>query len=92
MPLQDLQYSEKKHGLAITVEETSPDYEPEDRTKSAYRWQPGFKARFPWIGFIAIKVVLLCISLSIVVLGTSDLKTQEQWPCESTSLSDERKH
>jgi hypothetical protein len=43
-------------------------------------WQPGFLARFPWIGFGAVSVMLTCISLSIVVLTSSDNKAQEDWP------------
>jgi hypothetical protein len=49
-------------------------------------WQPGFLARFPWIGFGAVSVMLTCISLSILVLTTSDNKAQEDWPGICSSM------
>jgi hypothetical protein len=43
-------------------------------------WQPGFLERFPWVGFGAVSVMLTCITLSIIVLTSSDNKAQEDWP------------
>jgi hypothetical protein len=44
------------------------------------KWRPGWKARFPWLGSIAILVMLLGIAFTVTILKTSDGKKQEEWP------------
>lgn len=56
------------------------DIESKDGSAKSIHWQPGVKARFPWIGLIAILTMLTCIAFSIVILVTSDKKVSEQWP------------
>jgi hypothetical protein len=43
-------------------------------------WQPGIRARFPWLGLSAILTMLACIAFSIIILVTSDGKVAEEWP------------
>lgn len=44
------------------------------------KWQPGFKARFPWIGFAALVTILLCAGSSVAILEASDGCSQTHWP------------
>lgn len=43
-------------------------------------WTTGLKARFPWSGFAALFMVLVCIGLNVLILVTSNNQTQETWP------------
>nr|POE47213.1 hypothetical protein CFP56_00545 [Quercus suber] len=43
-------------------------------------WRPGFANRFPWLGFGALVVVLLCAMASVLTLELSNGKSQTQWP------------
>ena len=43
-------------------------------------WKPGFWARFPWIGFGALLTVILCVVGSVVILETSNGKSETHWP------------
>jgi hypothetical protein len=47
---------------------------------SDLQWQPGVRARFPWIGFGALSLMLFCIASTIAILETSNGKAQEEWP------------
>jgi hypothetical protein len=44
------------------------------------QWETGFKARFPWLVFGAIALMLVDIAMMGVVLGTSSDKSREEWP------------
>ena len=44
------------------------------------KWQPGFGRRFPWIGFGALVMVLVCSAASVVVLVTSNHQSVTKWP------------
>jgi hypothetical protein len=65
-----------------TVDAKLVDHVNDSTTDTTY-WQPGFRARFPWIGFGAICTMLVCIALSLVVLITSDGLAKEEWPGSS---------
>ena len=42
-------------------------------------WAPGFWARFPWLGFGALVVVLITSGASVLTLMLSDGKSESQW-------------
>lgn len=44
------------------------------------KWEPGFGKRFPWIGFGALVMVLVCAAASVVVLVTSNHQSVTKWP------------
>ena len=44
------------------------------------KWQPGFWNRFPWIGFGALFMVLVCAAASVIVLVTSNHQSVTKWP------------
>ncbi|QDS77775.1 hypothetical protein FKW77_005240 [Venturia effusa] len=54
-------------------------------------WKTGVLARFPWLGFAAILTILVSIAMSVVIMKTSDGKTQDQWPAypQSEWIKDE---
>nr|POE74632.1 hypothetical protein CFP56_37163 [Quercus suber] len=43
-------------------------------------WKPGFANRFPYLGFGALGVILLCAMASVLTLELSNGKSQTQWP------------
>lgn len=43
-------------------------------------WTPGFRARFPWIGFGALFTILLCAASSCIILYFANGRSQTQWP------------
>jgi hypothetical protein len=55
-------------------------YGPNNTAPSPEFWQTGFRARFPWIGFGALLLMLGCIGSTIAILVTSDKRAKEQWP------------
>lgn len=56
------------------------DYDGETQYSPDPKWRPGFIARFPWIGFIALLTVLSCAISSVIILEHANLKSQTQWP------------
>lgn len=65
----------------ITVNQREVDaYQANNTATSPEHWQTGFRARFPWVGFGAILLMLGCIGSTIAILVTSDKKAKEQWP------------
>ncbi|KAF7196558.1 Homocysteine S-methyltransferase 1 [Pseudocercospora fuligena] len=42
-------------------------------------WKPGFANRFPWLGFGALTVVLVCAVASVLVLCLADNVSQTKW-------------
>jgi hypothetical protein len=52
----------------------------EERAFPDPQWQPGKRARFPWTGFTALVVVVLCAISSVVVLRLSNGKSTRDWP------------
>jgi hypothetical protein len=65
----------------ITVNQRDLDlYEADKTTTNPEYWQTGFRARFPWVGFGALLLMLGCIGSTIAILVTSDKKAKEQWP------------
>lgn len=44
------------------------------------KWEPGFGNRFPWIGFGALVMVLVCAAASVIVLVTSNHQSVTKWP------------
>ena len=58
----------------------SSDFERPAESSEDSKWQPGFWARFPWIGFGALLTVILCVIGSVVTLFTSNGTSETQWP------------
>lgn len=56
-------------------------------TSSPEYWQTGFRARFPWVGFGALILMLGCIGTTVAILVTSDNKAKEQWPGRFETLT-----
>lgn len=75
------QYEKAKSTATFEAKEVDLESK-DDETANSIHWQPGVKARFPWIGLIAILAMLTCIAFSVVILVTSDKKISEQWPSE----------
>ncbi|KAE9965356.1 hypothetical protein BLS_007692 [Venturia inaequalis] len=73
------QYEKAKSTATFEAKEVDLESK-DDETANSIHWQPGVKARFPWIGLIAILAMLTCIAFSVVILVTSDKKVSEQWP------------
>jgi hypothetical protein len=73
----------KAHSMT-TVEtrevDANMDVEKTRNPVNPTHWQPGVKARFPWLGFGAIFMVLCCIIFSIIILLSSDGSAAEMWP------------
>jgi hypothetical protein len=44
------------------------------------RWITGYVARFPWVGFGAIVLILVLIGMTGLVLATSHGRSKEEWP------------
>ena len=61
------------------ISQPSTDSENAEGQVQDPKWAPGFIARFPWIGFGALVMVLLCVVGSIVTLVTSNGKSQTYW-------------
>ena len=81
----DLRTQEKK-AVTITVGEYRPSHGSEAATLADH-WQPGLKARFPWIGAGALFTMVICMGLVVLILVTSNTKAQEEWPGKSISVS-----
>lgn len=70
----------------ITVEKARPvSTQSDDNTTRAQhpadpKWQPGLLNRFPWIGFGALVMVLVCSAASVIVLVTSNHVSVSHWP------------
>lgn len=77
----------QKYGKStpITINQREVEaYENNHAVPRQEYWQTGFRARFPWVGFGAILLMLGCIGSTIAILVTSNGKAKEQWPGEST--------
>lgn len=76
VPLRDWHDRELKDlkQVEVRVREQPPQSDVEQY------WRPGVKPQFPWFGFGALLTMLICASLTIVILRTSDEKKAEEWP------------
>ncbi|KAF1851232.1 uncharacterized protein K460DRAFT_351185 [Cucurbitaria berberidis CBS 394.84] len=45
-------------------------------------WKPGFKHRFPWVGFAGLLTVILATAMAVAILVQSDRKRVKDWPIE----------
>jgi hypothetical protein len=63
---------------AVTVRSSEDNFVDEKR--AGVQWKTGVKARFPWLGFGAIVVMLIGVAGTGIILGTSNGKAREQWP------------
>ena len=68
-----------KSDVVETVRPVSDSFENHLQGRDP-QWQPGFWVRFPWIGFIALFTVLLCVVGSIITLVLSDGASSTHWP------------
>lgn len=78
-PSANTQMYGKSTPITINQKEVET-YENKRNVPSQEYWQTGFRARFPWVGFGAILLMLGCMGSTIAVLVTSDGKAKEQWP------------
>ena len=46
----------------------------------ASNWHPGYRARFPWMGFLGLMGVLVCAMINVAVLIGSDGVSESVWP------------
>jgi len=46
---------------------------------SAHDWEPGFRKHFPWFGFLAVMVIFGCMAGSVLVLLSSDNRSERHW-------------
>ncbi|KIW02243.1 hypothetical protein, variant [Verruconis gallopava] len=74
----DAAITEKTGAIVNGHESSSAQHDTESLEE--VQWKPGVKARFPWIGALAIFTILLCIASCGIILGTSDGKFRNQWP------------
>lgn len=75
-------HSAHKSTGAIVNEKPVPSIHDDDNFSAP--WTTGLKARFPWSGFAALFMVLVCIGLNVLILVTSNNHTQETWPSAVT--------
>lgn len=57
----------------------SDDSDAETGSRADPSWAPGFWVRFPWLGFGALAVVLICSAGSILTLLLSRGKSETRW-------------
>ncbi|KAI4733339.1 hypothetical protein E4T45_15151, partial [Aureobasidium sp. EXF-8846] len=62
-----------------TAHVNTVSFSSEERAFPDPRWNTGMLARFPWTGFAALSIIVLCAVGSVVVLLVSRGKTVEQW-------------
>lgn len=72
-------------GVRVDIHEASStdhvcDEKHKDGNCEHVQWETGFRKRFPWIGAMALLIMLICIAMDGVILGTSHLKFAEEWP------------
>lgn len=68
-----------KAAAAVNEKEVGADDE-----SGSVHWVTGWRNRFPWVGFGCLAAVLFCIAFCIVVVVTSNLQSQEDWPVHIT--------
>ncbi|KAK4579990.1 hypothetical protein LTR86_000192 [Recurvomyces mirabilis] len=72
-------HNEKKDVIESVRPVTAAESD-EESSLDQPEWQPGWKARFPILGFGALVIVVLCAVADILVLHFSDQKSQTDWP------------
>jgi hypothetical protein len=75
-------YEKAQSMTTVETRAVDVDVEKKGNPANSTHWQPGVKARFPWLGFGAILMVLCCIVFSIIILLTSNDLPAEEWPGE----------
>jgi len=65
--------------VTVTTVEGSADHTSHLSEQEQLAWQPGFRARFPWLGFACLSLVVVASVLSIVVLVLSNRKPVSRW-------------
>jgi hypothetical protein len=48
----------------------------------ASNWNPGYLARFPWMGFLGLLGVLICALINVAVLISSNGVSSSVWPLQ----------
>ena len=74
---------EEKKVLTETIKPVETPYSDLDSSEQQLeeaQWSPGFFAQFPWLGFGALVMALLCAIASVVTLLLSHGKSQRHWP------------
>ena len=70
----------KKNATTATVRPVSqPGSDEENEDFADQSWEPGFWNRFPWLGFGALLIVLLCSGASVLILLLSNHRSENRW-------------
>jgi hypothetical protein len=77
---EELRDWDTKDKSSVTVLTKEVDEDARNHTKAPIDWHTGVRARFPWLGFGALMTIMVCISMTIVIMKTSHGKTRDQWP------------
>jgi hypothetical protein len=70
---------EKKAASQSIRPVSSPNSNEDIESYADPSWAPGFWVRFPWLGFGALVVVLICSGASVLTLMLSKGKSESQW-------------
>lgn len=65
----------RKDTTAVNEKEVEMDAEAQ-----SVHWKPGYRSQFPWLAFGSLMFILLCIVFEIIVVWSSNGKSQEEWP------------
>lgn len=65
---------------SLSSEDDDGEQKPSIRPRNDPNWRPGFVARFPWVGFVALVTVMICCAASAIVLYMSNGVSQTDWP------------
>lgn len=60
----------------VEIAETDSDASSDD----GIDWKPGFRERFPWIGFMGFIIMLIATAAAVAVLGASNKERVKDWP------------
>ncbi|KAH6619898.1 hypothetical protein C7974DRAFT_222833 [Boeremia exigua] len=70
--------SSESYKKAPNVE--TAELDDDDSSEDGIDWKPGFRQRFPWIGFSGFVLILFATAAAVGVLGASDQERVKDWP------------
>ena len=69
----------KKTATATVRPLSHPGSDEETGNEADPSWAPGFWNRFPWLGFGALIIILLCSGASVLILLLSNNRSETRW-------------
>lgn len=84
-PNEQTGWGDKDRSTTVLTRELNE--EKHNDASGSIQWQTGVLARFPWLGFGALLTILVSISMTIVIMKTSDGKNPNEWPGTTRSQS-----